>query len=104
MGATHLTAIEAFWFNSEVRVATVDHINEQQESTGTGTGQAGRSYPEEAEQDMIENARTRSKQASAMKQAGKRAPTPESQLEALDDLEHEQGEFNRSPKDVIEVE
>lgn len=81
------TALEAFWTDAAVRQATVQFQKEQRDDaqSGTNAGAATGQQKDELHDEQEQRARLR----ESMEQAGQQAPSPEGQLERLEELRAE---------------
>jgi len=97
LGLHGKTDLEAFWLDAAVRQATVQFRKERQEQaqnqrTGAGTASAQQHNELHAEQEQRADLR------ESMEQAGQQAPSPEGQLERLDELHEQREQANQQRK------
>jgi hypothetical protein len=98
--------MEQFWLDSSIRQIIAEELNResvtndmtvQTESHGSNRP----NVPRDARKEMIENQRERAKKAKARTQSGRTSPSVDEQLNRLNELKAEHGEFSRSPTDVV---
>lgn len=84
MGLNEQTRLEAFWTDAAVRQATVQFKQDQQDdATGSSSGVASPQQKDELHDDQEQRAKIR----ESMEQAGQQTPSPDGQLDRLDELE-----------------
>jgi len=96
MGAKNLPPFTEFRINSRIRANVAEFKREKQEQARNGGGVASPQQRRELLQEQEERAKTR----EAMKEADKRAPSPEGQLDRLREKERREPE---QPPNMNEV-
>lgn len=97
LGLHEQTDLEAFWTDAAVRQATAQFKKEQVDnadpnSAGTATKHEKKQLHNEQEQ--------RADLRESMEQAGQQTPSPEGQLERLDELRSQRKQTDNTPSEI----